>query len=184
MKYDDINLDFLNTATESEEVDIDSISLEGSYDEGLIFLTALREECTPEEYNKIVTEAAVELELYGLIDSSDVVLESKNIVKLNKLANFNKVQKRTALRLAEKAGDQLYEKYARFRKLMIDSRMKIFTKYLNKSKIEAKKSIMNSLRKASAMKSSFGKTIVDKMDSQIQRIDKSGNADNTQVRNG
>ena len=178
----DINLDFLNPVKEAE-VDIDSISLE-SYDEGLLFLTALRGECTAEEYNKIVTEAATELELYGLIDSSDVVLESKNIVKLNKLANFNKVQKRTALRLAEKANDQLYEKYAKFRKLMIDARMKIFTKYLNKSKVEAKKAIMNAARKASAMKSSYGKTIVDKMDSQIQKIDKSGSADNQSVRNG
>jgi len=180
----DIDLDFLNPANESEEVDIDSISLESSYDEGLIFLTALREECSPEEYQKIVTESANELELYGLIDSADVALESKNIVKLNKLANFNKVQKRTALRLAEKSGDMLYEKYAKFRKLMIDARLKIFTKYLNKSKIEAKKSIMNAARKASAIKSPIGKSIVAKMDAQIEKIDRSGNIDNKSVRNG
>lgn len=180
----DIDLDFLNPANESEEVDIDSISLESSYDEGLIFLTALREECTAEEYQKIVTESANELELYGLIDSADVALESKNIVKLNKLANFNKVQKRTALRLAEKAGDQLYEKYAKFRKLMIDARLKIFNKYLNKSKMEAKKSIMNAARKASAMKSTTGKSIVAKMDAQIEKLDRSGNIDNKSVRNG
>lgn len=167
----DINFDFLK---EQDEIDIDSISLEGAGEEGLLFLTALRDECSAEEYAQIVQECATELELYGLIESADVVLEAKNIVKLNKLAVFNRVQKRTALRLSEKANDQLYEKYSKFRKLMIDNRMKIFAKYANKSKNEARRSIANARRKVSGMKSPMGKSIVEKMDRQIAKLDKDG----------
>lgn len=165
--------EFMNFLNENADVDVDSISLEGTGAEAEIFLTALRDECTPEEFNAIVTEAATELELYGLIDSADIATEAqKNIVRLNKAAVFNRTQKRTALRLAERAKDQLFDKYSKFRKRMIEYRLKIYDKYGNKAKSEARKIIANSRRKASAMKSSTGKTITDKMDKQIEKFNK------------
>ena len=168
----DNTFDFLTAPT---ELNIDEMTLEGTMDEGLLFLAALSDECSPEEFQQIVTECAHEFEVYGLISSADVVLEAqKNIVRLNKYANFNKVQKRTALRLAENAKDQMFEKYAKFRKLMIGYRLKIYAKYGNKSKIEARKSIANAKRKASGMKSPAGKSIVEKMDHQISKLDRDG----------
>jgi hypothetical protein len=166
-----INLDFLKpeeTKVVSESViDIDALSLNIT-EESAIFLSMLEEESTPEEFLKIVTESAQEFELYNLIDSSAKALESvKNIVKLNKLANFSKIEKRTAIRLGEKANDQLYEKYSKFRKLMIEYRLKLFAKYGNKAKIEARKSIANVKRKVSSM--SHNTNIVDKIDKQIAK---------------
>lgn len=142
-----------------------------SADESMIFLSALRDECTEDEYKALVTEGATEMELYGLIDTADIATEAqKNIVRLNKLANFNKVQKRTAIRLAANAKDQLFEKYSKFRKLMIMYRVKIYQKYGNKAKSEARKIISNSHRKASAMHSTTGNTISQKMDNQVKKF--------------
>jgi len=142
-----------------------------SADESMIFLSALKDECTDDEYKALVTEGATEMELYGLVDSADIATEAqKNIVRLNKLANFNKVQKRTAIRLAAAAKDQMFDKYSKFRKLMIQYRIKIYNKYGNKAKSEARKIISNSHRKASSMHSENGKTIAQKMDNQVKKF--------------
>lgn len=140
-------------------------------DESMIFMAALRDECTPDEFDALVKESATEMELYGLIDTADIATEAqRNIVKLNKIAQFNRTQKRTAIRLAASAHDQLFEKYAKFRKLMIGYRLKIYGKYGNKAKSEARKIIANSRRKASSMNSASGKTITDKMDAQVKKF--------------
>lgn len=158
--------DMLNLDT--PEISVDDASLSAA-DESMLFLSALRDECTEEEYNALVTESAIEMELYGLIDTADIATEAqKNIVRLNKIANFNKIQKRTAIRLAANSKDQLFDKYSKFRKLMIAYRIKIYEKYGNKAKGEARKIITNSRRKASSISSSAGKTITEKMDHQAK----------------
>lgn len=158
----------------NEEADVENVTLEGDTStESALFLSALKDECTAEEYEALVNESAIEMELYGLIDSASIATEAqKNIVKLNNAAVFNRTEKRTAIRLAERANDQLFEKYAKFRKLMIEYRMKIYEKYGSKAKSEARRIISNSRRKASSMNSSSGKTIVDKMDKQIKKFNK------------
>jgi len=142
--------------------------------EAEIFLAALREECeNEEEYDRIATECATELELYGLIHSAEIVTEArKNIVKLNKEANYSKIEKRTAIRLAEKDNSSLYKAYIKGRKLMIAARIKIYERYLSKARPIAKKIIANSRRKASAMKSAGGATITQKMDAVIAKTKK------------
>ena len=143
-------------------------------DESMIFLTALRDECTPEEFEEIVTKNATTLEAYGLISKADIATEAqRNIVKLNNVASFNRIQKRTAIRLAAESNDQLYEKYAKFRKLMIEYRVKIYQKYGNKAKSEARRIISNAGRKAKAIPSSVGnvgKSIGEKMDNAVKKF--------------
>lgn len=163
--------DFMNMI---DEESMAGLTLEGDTAiETELFLTALRSECSEEEYNALVQEAAVEMELYGLIDSAQIATEAqKNIVKMNKAAVFNKIEKRAAIRLAEKAKDNLYTKYAKGRKLMVEARIAIYDKYGSKAKSEAKKIIANARRKASSIKSGSGKSIVDKMDKQIEKVNK------------
>jgi len=169
----DTDLDFLlESLCETEDVDIENIELSEA-EESALFLTALREECTNEEYNQLIMENAQEFELYGIIDSAEVATEAlKNIVKFNKIANFNRIQKRAAITLAAKAGSPLYEKYALYRKKMIEFRVKIYEKFASASKKAAKTAISNSRRKASSIPSASGKSIVDKMDNQIKKMDK------------
>lgn len=152
-------------------VTIDEVSLLGdSAMESEIFMEALREECTPEEYNAIMEDSAVEMALYGLIDDADVAMEAnRTIVKMSKQGSFNRIEKRAAIRLAQKAQDSLYEKYAKYRKLFIEFRDKIYQKYGTKAKTEAKKILQNSRRKATSMPSAAGKSIVDKMDVSIKK---------------
>ncbi len=147
-------------------LDLDDDAIIDSALETEIFLMALREECESEaEYDRIVTEGATELELYGLIHEADIVTEAKkNIVRLNKQANINMVEKRTAIRMAEKDNSPLYRAYSKGRQLMIASRLKIYEKYGSKAKTVARKVISNSRRRARAMKSDSGKAVSEKMD--------------------
>lgn len=137
-----------------------------------ILLAAIREECdSEEEFNQIVTEGATELELYGLIDNAEAVLEArKTIVRLNKADNLKKIEKRTAIRMAEKKNDALYKAYAKGRKLMIAARTKIYEKYGSKAKPIARKIVTNSRRKASLLKSDVGKNISDKIDKVVDKV--------------
>lgn len=163
-------LNRLIIATESDEgIDDDFIVTDAL--EAEIFLTALKEECaSEEEYDSLVTENAIELELYGLIHDAEIVTEArKNIVKLNKQASMNAIQKRTAIRLAQKADSPEYKLYSKSRKLMMTAREKIYAKYESKAKSIAKKAIANSRRKASAMKSDSGQSIADKMEKVIDK---------------
>jgi len=135
-----------------------------------LFLTALESECTPDEYQDLMENAAIEMAMYGLIADADVATEAtKTIVKMNKTAKYNAIEHRAAVRLAAKNDDVLYAKYAKGRRMMIEAREGIYTKYGAKAKTEAKKIIQNSKRRASAMGSSAGKSITDKMDAQIAK---------------
>lgn len=152
---------------------IDDLTLENN---GLleteIILTAIRESCgSDEEFAELMDEAATEMALYGVIDDAEVATEaSKKIIITDfKAANFNRIQKRTAIRLAMINNDQLYAKYRKYRDLFMQTREAIYKKYGNKAKQETKKILMNARRKSANMPSPSGKSIVDKIDKQIDK---------------
>lgn len=177
---DDFNIDdlFNDAETETDDSALESALFNDDVvltpaDESYIFLEALRSECTPEEFNELAIESATELELYGLIDSADSAMEGqRNIVKLNKFATLSSVQKRTAIRIGARKNDPDYKIYKKHRDAMIKAREKLFTKFASQSKSEAKKIMTNSKHKASAMSTPKGKSIADKMDKAIKKVDK------------
>ena len=155
-----------------DNADIDNITLSPA-DESAIFLTALQDVCTEEEYNHLVMESAAELALYGLIDDANIVTEAQKIsYKITKQMTFSREQKRAALRLAKKSDCNEWKLYRKHRALMIEQRDKIYAKFGSKAKIEAKKVLQNAKRKASSMNSVTGKTITDKMDKKIKEMSK------------
>lgn len=162
-----------NLLTQDSEINIDNIQLTPA-DESAILLSALRDTCANEdEYNALVMEGAIEMELYGLIDSAAIVTEAqRNIVKLNKQANFSREESKACFRLAKRANDPHYAKYKKYNDLRKAEREYIYTKYASKGKTEAKAVINNSRRKASSMPSKTGKSIVDKMDKKIAQASK------------
>lgn len=143
--------------------------------ESEIVLTALMESCsTDEEFSELLEQHAVEMELFGIIDNSEEACEAaRNIVRLNKSAKFSAIEKRAAIRLAKKADDPLYTKYAKYRALWKDFREKIFAKYRTKATREAKTIIVNARRKASGMSVDSGKSLTDRMDREIERVKES-----------
>lgn len=152
---------------------IDEITLEGNgLLESEIILTAIRESCgSDEEFATLMDDVATEMALYGVIDDAEVATEAaKRIVVTDwKAANFNRIQKRTAIRLAMINNDQLYAKYRKYRDLFLQARENIYKKYGAKAKQETKKILMNARRKSANMPSPSGKSIVDKIDKQIDK---------------
>lgn len=155
-----------------ENIDVNSIQLDAA-DESAIFLAALQDVCTEEEYNQLVMENTTELALFGLIENADIVTEAKKIVyKQTKSMNINREESKACLRLAKKANDQLWKGYQKHRAKMIEFRDKIYDKYGSKGKTEAKRVLNNSRKKASAANSVTGKTITAKMDKKIKEMEK------------
>lgn len=137
-----------------------------------IVLTAIRESCgSDEEFAQLMEDAATEMALYGIIEDADIATEAaKRIVITDfKAANFNRIQKRTAVRLAAINNDPLYAKYRKYRDLFMQARESIYKKYGNKAKQETKKILLNARRKSANMPSPAGKSIVDKIDKQIDK---------------
>lgn len=163
-------LEELNTMTTAAEA-----TVIGNHEiEDEIVLEAIRLECNSDaEFKELLESAGTEMALYGVIDNADIATEAaKKIVVTNwKAANFNRIAKRTAIRMAMVNNDQLYTKYKKYRDLVIEYREKIYTKYGNKARVEARKIIKNSRNKAANMNSNAGKNIVDKMDAQIAKAD-------------
>jgi len=178
----------------TEAFNVNNLSEE---DEATIFLEALREECTDDEFVSILKECAYEMASVGLVPSPDVctyVLEAlyspedinnveiategiKRIVINDwKHANFDRIHKRTALRMAHNDNFAPAKRYDKYRKLMIQARNEIYAKYLPKAKAVARQIIRNSKRKASNISSPGGVSMAKKMDAQIQKLD--GNARN------
>lgn len=142
--------------------------------ESEIFLMALESECdTPEELAQIVSEGAMEMALYGLLDKPEIATEAVKKIQIDnwKEANFNRIAKRTAIRLAMVNGDALYTKYKLYRDKLIEHRDKIYKKYGAKAKIEARKIIKNARNKASNMNSATGKDVTAKIDSAIAKAE-------------
>ena len=142
-------------------------------DEAAIFLAALEDVCTVEEFNELVMESATELALFGLIENPDIVTEAKKIVyKQTKEMNMNREEGKAALRIAKSLDTPEWKQYKKHREAMLEAKEKIYAKHGSKAKQEAKRVINNSKRKASAMNSVTGKTIVDKMDKKINEMEK------------
>lgn len=141
-------------------------------DESAIFLAALQDTCTPEEFESLVLENTTELELYGLIDDAESAMEAIKIVKhkITKQENLNREQAKACFRMAKKANCSEWKRYHLYRTKMKAERDKIFAKFGSKAKAEAKKVVNNSRRKASSMNSVTGKTITEKMDKKIEEI--------------
>lgn len=138
--------------------------------ESEVVLNALYGACeSDEEFTDLLESAGAEMALYGVISDADIAQEvvKKIVVDDWKAANFNRICRRTAIRLAMINNDPLYTKYRKYRDLLISVRDQIYKKYMNKAKIETKKIIKNARNKASNMNSDAGKSITDKMDKQI-----------------
>ncbi len=144
--------------------------------ESEIVLTAIRNECeSDEEFSALLESAGTEMALYDVISDADIATEAakKIVVKDWKAVNFDRIAKRTAIRMAMVNNDPLYTKYKKYRDLLIETREKIYVKYGNKAKVEAKKIIKNARNKAANMNSAAGKDITAKMDVQIAKAEKS-----------
>ena len=142
--------------------------------ESEIILTAIRNECeNDEQFAALLESAGTEMALYDVISDADMATEAakKVVVKDWKAANFERISKRTAIRMAMVNGDPLYTKYKKYRDLLIETREKIYQKYGSKAQKEAKKIIMNARNKASNMNSNAGKDITSKIDAQIAKAD-------------
>ena len=157
-----------------ENLNINDIKLDAA-DESAIFLAALQDVCTKEEYEQLVFESATELALFGLINNANIATEATKVVyKQTKAMNLNREQSKASLRLAKKADSPEWKLYKKHRTAMIAIREKIYEKFASKAKAEAKQVINNSKKKASAMNSTTGKTIVAKMDKKISEMEKKG----------
>lgn len=154
-----------------EEIDADNVELTKA-DESAIFLAAIQDACSPEEFN-LVMENAHELELYGLIESAEIATEAKKIVyKQTKQMNLNREQMKAVIRLARRANTASYKKYHKGRMMMLEGREEMVKQFGGKAKSEAKRVLTNAKKKSSSMKGSTvtGKTISDKMDKKIKEI--------------
>ena len=142
--------------------------------ESEIVLTAIRNECAnDEEFASLMESAGTEMALYDVIADANIATEAakKIVVKDWKAAQFNRVAKRTAIRMSMVNNDPLYAKYKKYRDLLIESRDKIYVKYLNKARQEAKKILKNNRNKAANMNSNAGRDITSKIDAQIAAAD-------------
>ena len=138
--------------------------------ESEVVLGMLMDACeSAQEYGELLESAATEMALYGVIDDASIATEVVKKIQVTdwKQANFNRIAKRTAIRLAMVNGDPLYTKYKKYRELLIATREKIYNKYGNKARVEARKIIKNSRNKAANMNSEAGHTITRKMDEAI-----------------
>jgi len=140
--------------------------------EGEVVLAALMESCADEkEFSDLMNAVAVEMQLYDVIPDATIATEvaKKIVITDYKAAQFNRITKRTAIRLAKVNNDPLYGKYKTFRDKFLAIREQIYKKYEAKAKQEAKRILKNAARKAGNMPSPEGKTVVDKIDRQISK---------------
>lgn len=138
--------------------------------ESEVVMNALRNGCSSdEEFAALLESAGTEMALYGLISDENIATEVVKRIQVNdwKSANFNRICRRTAIRLAMLNNDALYAKYRKYRDLLLEVREKIYTKYQAKAKVETRKIIKNARNKAANMNSTAGKSITEKMDQQI-----------------
>ena len=142
--------------------------------ESEIILTAIRNECTSdEEFSALLESAGTEMALYDILQDADLATEAakKIVVQDWKAAQYNRIVKRTAIRLAMINNDPLYTKYKKYRDLLFEARDKIYVKYSSRAKVEAKKIIKNARNKAANMNSAAGRDITSKIDAQIAKAE-------------
>lgn len=144
--------------------DLDSIQATPA-DESAVFLTAMQEACTKEEYNTLVMENAVDLELYGLIDSAEIATEAtkKIVYKQSNQQTFTREQNRMCMRMAKRLNLPEYQKYKKYITAAMIEREKIRQKLGSKAKQETKRAMTNAKRKASTMNSGNSDKLMKKI---------------------
>lgn len=163
-----------------------------------IFLLAMEETCTPDEFYNIVIEGAVELEAFGIIPRAEMISEvydveeirtssitnesfapateaqkkyaKKVVVKQDKDTIRDRIEKRACIRLGKENNDPNFKGYAKARKAMIAYREALYKRWLPEARKAAKVSMTATSAKASTMGNARGASIVDKMDQQIEKI--------------
>lgn len=148
--------------------------------EAELFLIAMQDECdSEEEFNRLVTESAIDLEIYKIIPDASLVttaMESgynkKVVTKQTKSTVANRIEKRACIRLAEADDGPLWKKYKKGRTMMLEARQEIYEKYGSRGSKAAKTAMKNASKKAASMQTKNGNDIVAKMDKQIKKIDK------------
>ena len=73
------------------------------------------------------------------LQEGSALAESMNIVRLNKQTRLLNLTNRSAIIMAKRANDQLYDKYAKFNALRIQFRSAIVKKYGTKASAYARK---------------------------------------------
>ena len=181
-------LDFENLMLDDEvntdDTAMESAALEGTVDyedteltpadESVYFLDTLMEECQSlEEFQAIVTENAVDFQLYGLIDDAEAAIEAVKRITIDdwKHVNFNRLVHRECVRLAKKNNDPNYSKYAMFREKMRGFRSKIFTRWEAKARTNVRKALQNSKSKASNINTSTGRKVTSQLTNAIKRAE-------------
>lgn len=127
--------------------------------EASIFMDTILESCeNMDEFIQVVSENAVEWELYGLIPNAQRALEATRTIKVMdwKAKNRKRLEHRECIRLAKKKNDPNYKKYKKFRDLMRKFREPIFQKYESKAKSNVLKAQHNSRAKASSIHTNGG----------------------------
>lgn len=153
----------------------DNVTLESNADRAMVIMAALKEECTPSEFESLM-ESARQLEIFDVIPNATTAMEAveKRIAHYTKTSKLSQATKAACLRLAKAAGDPNYDKYRKYRILMFEAREKIYTKYESKATRVAKDILRGSKNSASSMKNATGKGISDKLDKTIKKIEKEG----------
>lgn len=146
------------------EPDLDQIQATPA-DESAVFLSAMQEACTKDEYNTLVMENATDLEMYGLIDDADVATEStkKIVYKQTKQQSFTREQNKMCMRMAKRLNLPEYQKYRKYIQAAKVEREKIRKKLGSKAKQETKRALTNAKRKASTMNSGNSDKLMKKI---------------------
>lgn len=183
--------DFGNLMLEDEGTDdtaMESAALEGtvdyeddeltSADESVYFLDTLMEECSSlEEFQAIVTENAVDFQLYGLIEDAEAAIEAVKKITIDdwKHVNFNRLVHRECIRLAKKNNDPNYAKYAMFRSKMRGFRQKIFDRWESKARTNVRAALQHSKSKASNINTNTGRKVTSQLNNAIKRAESGHN---------
>lgn len=84
-------------------------------------------------------DALEEAALLEFAQSQEILSEQMNIVRLNRQTRLLNLSNRTALIMARRANDSLYDKYAKFNALRLQFRAQIVKKYGSKAASYARK---------------------------------------------
>ena len=152
-----------------------SVMLESDADRAFIVLAALKESCTPEEFEQYTKDAAA-LELFQVVPNATAAMEAveKRITKITRQSKLTQATKVTCMRMAKENGDPNYEKYKKYRALMVEFRTKIYNKYQNKATRVARQIVSGAKHNAAAMKTPAGRGISDKLEKTVKKIEREG----------
>ncbi len=150
-------------------------ALESDADRAFVIMAALKEACTPTEFEAIMDDRTA-LEAYGVIPTATTAMEGveKRIARYTMTSKLSQATKAACLRLAREAGDPNYEKYRIHRIKMFEFREKIYQKYENKARRVAKDIIRGAKNGSTAMKTQKGKSITDKLEKAVKKIENEG----------